>query len=61
MVVLRGDLNFSLGALEIWGPMAHLDSLSNFLIMNLEEVGLLDILIASSPQPGQIAGLGRPK
>jgi hypothetical protein len=44
MVVLGGDLNFSLGASEIWGPLSQVDSLFlNFFIRNLEQVGLLDI------------------
>jgi hypothetical protein len=31
MLILGGDLNFSLGNAEIWGPRARHDSLSGFL------------------------------
>ena len=43
MVILGSDLNFYLGACEIWRPMAKVDCLLNFLIRNLKQVGLLDI------------------
>jgi len=43
LAVLGGDLNFSLGAMEIWGPTAQVDPLTEFLIAKLEIIGLLDI------------------
>ena len=42
-VVLGGDLNFSLGQSEIWGPHAQADSLAGFFVQKLMEKGLLDI------------------
>jgi hypothetical protein len=41
MVVIGGDLNFSLGASEIWGPVTQLDNLSYFFI---EEFGTSGII-----------------
>jgi hypothetical protein len=38
-----GDLNFTLGACEIWGTIAHRDSLVDIFIQKIEEVGLFDI------------------
>jgi hypothetical protein len=43
LVVLGGDLNFSLIASEILGPCFQVDCLLNFFIKNLEQVGLMDI------------------
>ena len=42
-VVLGGDLNFSLGHNEVWGPHAQVDSLARFFVQKLIEKGLLDI------------------
>jgi hypothetical protein len=46
LVVVGGDLNFLLGTLEVWGPMAQVDNLSRYFINKLEVVGLLDIELA---------------
>ena len=42
-VVLGGDLNFSLGHSEVWGPHAQADSLAGYFVQKLVEKGLLDI------------------
>jgi len=42
-LVIGGDLNFSLGQSEVWGPHAHVDSLAGFFVQNLVEKGWLDI------------------
>jgi hypothetical protein len=39
IVVMGGDLNFTLGASEVWGPTAHLDPLAYFFLSQLEEMG----------------------
>jgi hypothetical protein len=43
LVVVGGDLNFTLGALEFWGHVAQVDYLSGYFIKKMEEVGLLDV------------------
>jgi hypothetical protein len=43
LVVIGGDLNFTLGAFKIWGPVAQIDCLLGYFLRKLEEVGLLDI------------------
>ena len=43
LVILGGDLNFSLGQSEVWGPHAQIDSLTGFFTQKLEENNLLDI------------------
>lgn len=40
---MGGDLNFYLGALEIWGPKATLDPLTNFFIHQLDQARLVDV------------------
>ena len=42
-LVMGGDLNFSLGHNEVWGPRARADSLTDFFVQKLVEKGLLDI------------------
>ena len=42
-IILGDDLNFTLGASNIWGPKDSLDSLSNYFIQNFEENDLVDI------------------
>jgi hypothetical protein len=39
LVVVRGDLNFTLGASQVWGPVTQVDC----FIKTLEEVGLLNV------------------
>jgi hypothetical protein len=43
LVVLGGDLNFTLGALEVWGPATQVDYLLGYFLKKIEEVGMLDI------------------
>jgi len=43
LVIVWGDLNFTLGALEVWGLATQVDCMSSYFINKLEEVGLLDI------------------
>jgi hypothetical protein len=43
-VILDGDLNFSIGEAEIWGPHAHRDNLSDYFIRKLEENKFFDII-----------------
>jgi hypothetical protein len=43
LVVIGGDLNFTLGASKVWGPTTQLDPLSSYFIRKLEETSLLDI------------------
>jgi hypothetical protein len=42
-VVVGGDLNFSLGASEVWGPRSSLDPLVDYFTHFLESFGLLDV------------------
>ena len=42
-VIIGGDLNFSLGHSEIWGPHAQEDSLAGYFTQKLVENNLLDI------------------
>ena len=42
-LVLGGDLNFSLGQNEVWGPHAHVDSPAGYFVQNIVEKGWLDI------------------
>jgi hypothetical protein len=41
---LGGDLNFSLGEVEVWGPSAHLDPQTNIFSHLLIYHGLIDIV-----------------
>jgi len=43
MVVIGGDLNFSLGLSEVWGPHAHSDVMASFLTRKLIEKKLIDV------------------
>jgi hypothetical protein len=42
-MIIGGDLNFSLGAAEVWGPRARADPLMDFFCHSLSEAGLLDL------------------
>lgn len=42
-VILGGDLNFSLGTAEIWGPRESSDPLSNFFKAHLIQRDLIDL------------------
>jgi len=42
-VIIGGDLNFSLGHSEIWGPQARVDNLTDFFTQNLMNLNLIDI------------------
>jgi hypothetical protein len=42
-VIVGGDMNFSLGVLEVLGPLGQVDNLIGFFIRKLERVGLLNI------------------
>jgi hypothetical protein len=46
LVVIGGDLNFTLGASYVWGLAAQLNYLSGYFLKKLEEVSLLDIELA---------------
>ena len=48
--ILAGDMNFSLGISESWGPNAHADSLSEYFRHLLSARHLVDPLI-TSPSP----------
>jgi hypothetical protein len=41
--ILGGDLNFSLGASEVWGPRAAPDPLKNYFLKFLDQWGLVDV------------------
>lgn len=41
-LIIGGDLNFSIGAAESWGPRAHPNS-SDFLSNLLHDNGLIDV------------------
>jgi hypothetical protein len=43
LLILRGDLNFSLGEAKIWGPLAHPDNQAGFFSHLLASNGLIDI------------------
>ena len=49
-MIIGGDLNFSVGATESWGPRARVDSLSDFSISNLMGNKLLYIEL-TNPKP----------
>jgi len=42
-LIIGGDLNFSLGQDEVWGPHAHVDSLAGYFVQMLAVKGWLDI------------------
>ena len=42
-LILAGDLNFTLGASEIWGQKAHLDPLGPFFTSLISDHHLVDI------------------
>jgi hypothetical protein len=42
-VIVGGDLNFSLGVAEVWGPRTCLDPLSDYFTHFLDLHGLLDL------------------
>jgi len=42
-VIIGGDLNFSLGHSEVWGPQARVDNLTDFFTHRLMNLNLLDI------------------
>jgi hypothetical protein len=42
-IILGGDLNFSLGAAEVWGPRVVPDSLTNYFQNFLDQHGLIDV------------------
>ena len=43
MTILGGDLNFTLGTNEIWGPRARVDSLEKYFEKLLRDSRLIDI------------------
>jgi hypothetical protein len=43
LIMIGGDLNFTLGASEIWGLVALVDYLLVYILIKMEEVGLLYI------------------
>lgn len=43
MMIIGGDLNFSLGWAEVWGPHARTDLLSDYFTRNLVERNWLDV------------------
>lgn len=43
LVIIGGDLNFSLGRSEVWGPTAHVDILSDYFIQKLGGRNLIDL------------------
>ena len=43
MMIIGGDLNFSLGQAEVWGPHAHSDLLTEYFTRNLVERNWLDV------------------
>ena len=42
-VVIGGDLHFTLGAHEIWGPRARVDLLANFFSNLLQNIKMADL------------------
>jgi len=42
-VIIGGDLNFSLGPSEIWGPQARVDTLTDFFTHKLMDMNLIDV------------------
>ena len=40
---MGGDLNFSLGAAEVWGPCSTMDPLTDYFTHYLDSFGLLDL------------------
>jgi hypothetical protein len=41
-LILGGDLNFSVGVIEVWGPKPRIDPLLDFLIHILGDKGMSD-------------------
>ena len=58
-MVINGDLNFTLGAHEIWEPKARVDPLSSFFSNILQSIKMVDLDPQSPNQPGQIEELAR--
>lgn len=49
-LVVGGDLNFSLGLSETWGPQAHVDPLADFFLNKIKDGRLIDInIIKNTP------------
>ena len=42
-LIVGGDLNFSLGEAEIWGPNARMDELTDFFCHRLAQAGVTDV------------------
>lgn len=42
-LIIGGDLNFSIGQAETWGPAAHSDPLSDFFSSKIKDGKLIDI------------------
>lgn len=42
-IIIGGDLNFTLGSSKIWGFSAHPDSIADFMLNHLKEIGLRGI------------------
>ena len=42
-LIIGGDLNFTMGAQEIWGPKARMDPLSHYFSNLLLELKLIDL------------------
>jgi hypothetical protein len=42
-IILGGDLNFTIGASEVWGPNASVDPLGGFFSHLFMERGLIDL------------------
>lgn len=48
-LIIRGNLNFSLGSGECWGHHAHEDSLLNFFFQLIDSQNLIDVDMEKLP------------
>lgn len=46
-MIIRGDLNFSMGSKEIWGQKSRIDSMTAYFRGLMEDFSLLDVTMVN--------------
>lgn len=57
-IIIRGDLNFSLGYSELWGSMGQVDSITRFMTDLLERHNVIDVPMLKPLPTWQNRGIG---